>query len=210
MFIFPKRNFFNKYKFLKLEDFKEPQSEPGHVKPRGIWYSLYNKWYIFMKYNNMISTRNSYKYLYKLNLKTKLFCSMKEKPDIDKIILLNTGNDLNLFVKKYEVKVKNKHSARHQALINKYKFNQPEFIRYINWNKVKLDYGGIEFILNKSTIEQVHELDNTSLTDFSISSGCIWNVKLIESISNVTTLSVIVAKDTRDYNIEHYPSSFIT
>lgn len=92
----PKRNKFdNKKKIIfQHKDYRQPV---GSVKPNGFWYSCYNSWYDWVKFEMPMWLR---KYIHKINIKPNKIASIQEK-DKDKILVIKNIKDFDIFNKRY-------------------------------------------------------------------------------------------------------------
>ena len=146
--ILPKRNKIINNK-LKLQNKKYKQYIDW--KPRGFWYSCGNSWYKWVKSEMPMWL---YKYIYKIDIINKTSIN---NPDKNKILIINTESDFDIF-------------------INKYKENRKQFI---NWSNVAKDFGGIEICPYMSSKSKYQWYDT-----WDVASGCVWNYKsIIKSIS---------------------------
>lgn len=144
------------------------------IKPLGFWYSL--KWYWienlslswdYMSINYLPEPNKIYSlgsdFLYEVILADNVFTDINHK-GLNKILLLNTYSDLEVFYDTYKLDDDKTRWER------------------INWRKVYMDFGGIE-------LSNIH-LDKL-LTKFAwwygwdVPSGCIWNIDLIKKINLV-------------------------
>ena len=174
---------------IKLENIKQGNT----FKPRGLYYARNIEWLKFMKngldYKNIHFTKKylhivknkyykNYKkekykipnmYLYKIIIPGNIKISIYDKPDINKILVLKSYKQVDIFTDKYKYKSKTKY-------IN------------INWKKLSKDYAGIEFTnyekINNKIIKEIrfdikikHKL--VWFTAFDVNGGCIWNIKSI-------------------------------
>ena len=134
------------------------------IKPNGFWYSCYSGWY------NWISIElptHLHKYIHKININKNVLTNIRKK-NKDKILLINNINDLKLFNKKYGFVYKyNKDGIKGQ-------------MEMIKWDKVAIDYGGIEFnpYLKKKDyyLSKDYYLWYSAIDD---AGGCVWNIKSI-------------------------------
>jgi len=151
--ILPKRNTIVNRK-LKLQNRKYIQQIDW--KPEGFWYSCGNEWYNWVKIE---MPEWLYKYIYRIDVINKTNIN---KPNKDKLLILSTIKDFNVF-------------------INKYKENRGQFI---NWKKVSKDFGGIEICPYSKKLANKYQWYET----WDVASGCIWNYKpIIKKISLIHT-----------------------
>jgi len=136
---------------------KKYSSQIGNYKPTGLWYSIGDTWEEFIQW----------KYQYKYEVILQQDCYTVNIDEVNPLKILQISP---LTMKQFH---------------DKYKINMElsgsNVLSFIDWNIVQEKYGGIEFV----------EYDNTSFMGnfeylwfltIDISSGCIWNLKLIKEI----------------------------
>ena len=150
----PKRNNISKNKNIKIEN---NYTQTSGFKPNGIWYSYYSSWYKWIVQEELYN--RLYKYIHHIKINNNSLTTINKK-DYNKIVVINTIKDFDIFYKKYKIK------------IDKY--------NCINWILVSKDYGGIEitpYLLERRKIDWYNTFD--------VASGCIWNNKIIKEIKLV-------------------------
>lgn len=142
----PKRNFISNNKSIDLSLKFKQKSD---FKPNGLWYSCHSSWYNWVKEN--MEDRLA-KYIHKLNLNYGTLTNIDNK-NPNKILVINNLTDFNKFELEYL---------------------KPN--KFINWDKVSKNYGGIEicpYFISKRTTRWYYPWD--------VASGCIWNSSIIKN-----------------------------
>ena len=163
----PKRNKIDSTKNLELVYIDGVKYKKKTYKPSGFWYSCYNNWYDWIIKEKIFNFLH--KYIYKINLNRNILTDIKNK-DKNKLLEIKNIKDFDTFDKKYG------YNTIYEKRI--------EF-RFIHWDKVAKDYGGIEICpLIKKRYAKGDGINNSSWYDgWDVASGCIWNIKSI--IKNV-------------------------
>ncbi len=117
-------------------------------KPRGLWYAYNNEWNEFGEDEGM---NFAYNYKYKLTVELTTL----DKPDRNKVLLLNTIKDVELFEQKY-----------------KSTFFHPD------WKRLAEDFGGIEISCMNSIKKLENFMKHLWLLAFDVNGGCIWNIEV--------------------------------
>ena len=151
--LFPKMHFH--LSSTKINEIKDSEQKDAIFKPKGLWYSIGNKW---IEWNEIEQVRQICCYLYVIE---PTEYTTLNKPDKNKVLLINTIPKVIQFSKKYK------------------KQNNYDHV-LINWKKVAKDFGGIEFnpffhFINNKKLKYV-----LWYTTLDIPSGCIWNKNLIK------------------------------
>lgn len=147
----------------KIESIKDiEQGKSVYGKPGGLWYGFGGEWIYFAKYGFDDDSELSFK---------KKKYGYKIYPNMEKIIVLRTEDDVNDFVDKYLSSV----PVRRGAFGDQYD---------IDWVKVSQDYSGIEIPtyneLGMGQWSDPYENGPESvkryywLYPWDVSSGCIW------------------------------------
>lgn len=151
----PNRNKIVNTKNINLYNKKYKQPQLG-VKPDGFWYGCNNDWYKWCKYEGM--DEFLLKYIHKINLNYNIKTTLN-KPNKEKLLIINNEKEFIKFDKLYGITYK------------KY--------RYIKWNMVSRDFGGIEICPHfKKFVGNGNEKYLWYWT-WDVASGCIWNIKSI-------------------------------
>lgn len=155
------------------------------LKPNGFWYSMKDSWYNHLcEYYDTDKLYNSY--VYEIKLKSlssdrKIFTKCISHPDYNKILLLETIKDIDIFTNIYGRVMR----------MDKNK-NKDKFIS-ISCSQLVKDYGGIEVrnyekLIKSSKFEDKHRW----LKSYDCSSGCIWNLDIIKEVNLVEKLPELV------------------
>jgi hypothetical protein len=148
---FTKRNTISRNKNLQID---QTYKQKSGFKPNGLWYSYYSSWYKWILENELYV--RLYKYIHHIGIANKSLTNIYEQ-DYNKILVIKNTTDFDIFHNKYKIKMKT--------------------YDCINWKKVSIDYGGIEFVpylLERRKIDWYYTFD--------IAGGCIWNNKIIKEI----------------------------
>ena len=150
---FPKMHFHLSYN--KIEKIKNSEQKNTVFKPNGLWYSIGNKWVEWMEMEDF-GKICCYLYVIEPTEYTTL-----NKPDKNKVLLIDTIDKVIQFSKKYK------------------KQNNYEHV-LINWKEVAKDFGGIEFNPYFSFVDHKKLKNILWYTTLDVPSGCIWNKNLIK------------------------------
>ena len=136
----------------KAGPFRQPDPRNPALKPSGLWYSFGDAWADFAKdAPGLIEKYQESEYVYEiLGVQTTTL----DKPNPNKVLVLNTREDSRTFVEKYDIK-----------LVSRYVFAP--------WYQIARDFGGIEI--------PTHEALDSYFGGWDVVSGCIWNLKAIQA-----------------------------
>jgi hypothetical protein len=160
---YPYRNHMERKKGFKFLDYYYEQGPD--VKPEGFWYQLRG-----CLFGGDVCFGE---FLYKVELKQRSLAYLDGEKSTNKILVLSSKKDVEIFDKKYGVD---------------YSDGEGEKVyRFVDWEKVSEDYGGFEI---KNYIKIKKEIKETNMsrkllwvTSFDFSSGCIWNTAIIKNVS---------------------------
>ena len=148
----PKRNKIDKNK--NIEFTKKYKISLHQLKPSGFWYSCYDDWYNWIIEEDLIEFL--YKYIHKININVNIMTDIRNK-DKNKLLVIKNIQDLDLFNNIYGVTIK------------------LPFHVYIDWKKVKQDFGGIEICPYLHKRRKIYAW----YCSWDVASGCIWNTASI-------------------------------
>ncbi|AYV79179.1 MAG: hypothetical protein Faunusvirus4_20 [Faunusvirus sp.] len=157
-------------------------------KPTGFWFAERFGWIDFIHDNfedsgiikltpTCFSISNN-SYLYGVTIPTANRITVTDKSNKNKILLINTVDDLVTFTKKFHYTApRDKHGKKRW---------------YINWKQVGNKYGGIIIPTFKKLNEQLRKKNSHDVYDkkylwfytIDVSGGCIWN-------SNIATIKLL-------------------
>ena len=167
---------------LQMEQQKES------FKPNGFYYAKGIEWLKFMQEdmgftdlikfteNHVLTTE--YGYLFSVDIPEKEKIKISDKPDPNKILLIDNVEDLDIFIDRYYYK-----SYTSQI------YSYHEYNKYINWKQVGKDYGGLEFnnyhkmrsLLIKQYDDISSYISEYMIFDvFDVNGGIIWNVTNVQ------------------------------
>ena len=171
----------NNINLLQMEQQKES------FKPNGFYYAKDIEWLKFMmeslgltdviKFtkNHVLTTDDIY--LFSVNIPEKEKINISDKPESNKILIIDNVEDLDIFINRYYYK-----SYKSE------KYSYHEFNKYINWRQVGKDYGGLEFnnyhkirTLLKNKYDISSYISEYMIFDvFDVNGGVIWNVTNVQ------------------------------
>lgn len=159
----PYRNHLSRVEIFTIEDVEYEQEE-WFIKPSGFWYALGDGW---LKFNNIAYPDIESNYLYGLTL-DDIFVSINDPPDINKILVINSLEEL-----------------LHLELL--YNINPYNSIR-VYWKHIITLYGGIEFRYDCFSSDEKRKLQHSQWYDtLDATSGCIWSYEILRK-ANLTLI----------------------
>jgi len=139
---------------VKVYDSKQ---EKSFLKPSGFWYCYAND----KEEHEMYPFSRSSGFIYKVNLKPD-FTTISEPLSPNKILKLDNTADIGIFTEKYLVE-------------------RDTWSSLIDWNRVKSDYGGVDFSNYNKRLQTI-KFNFVWYGSVDFSSGCIWESSLVERI----------------------------
>jgi len=149
-------------------DLKNIEDQRDNFKPKGFWYANENDWIQWVGENMGVI----YDYFFEI----KVHHTDLKNPDRNKILYLETIEDMIEF------------SLRFKCGFNIY--GDDKTIFNIDWKKVAGLYGGIEIKFSK-TYHLSKEYKLMWASTFDVHSGCIWNMKAIESMNEIEPIKFV-------------------
>jgi hypothetical protein len=129
------------------------------IKPAGLWYGIKNSWITFWFDDELMDTMTD-KVINEIIINDDKFTHDIDTPDANKILVLDSLKDIQMFSEKY-------------------RFNKKDPYRtFLKWSNFSKDFGGIE-VRNYRDIG-FDRLDYIWLSSFDCSCGCVWNLSLLD------------------------------
>jgi hypothetical protein len=178
---FPFRNFINNFDNYEIMPFKKKKiASLSKIYGFGKWYSIKHYWAEwkseFGEFGEFRRNKDEFKmhkndHLFDVKLKKNSLTDL-QNPSFDKILVLKTHKDLIQFCRKYMTKEP--------------KFRNGEWdMASLNWNKVVIDFGGIEIqVLIRNSKIRTGKYTSWTL-EWDCPSGCFWNNELIKEIKRI-------------------------
>ncbi len=136
------------------------------IKPSGFWYGFGTDWLRFCKYD-LEDRFERTKHAYAVEV------------DRSNLLIIVTKEDLYNFVKKYSDEQPNQ-----KSLVGSH-----TDMTHINWERVSMDYSGIEFpTYNKFNFRNIEGLPTrvfVSIHTIDAPSGCIWDSSAVKKITKL-------------------------
>jgi len=166
-----------------FEGLKNVDDQKINFKPKGFWYANENDWIQWVGNNMGI--------IYRYFFEVKIYHTDLKNPDRNKILYLETIEDMIEF----SVRFKGFYTIDYYENENEY--NEDIEINYnnktiyiIDWKKVTELYGGIEIKISKPYLLS-KEYNLIWASTFDVHSGCVWNMKAIESMNPIEPIEFI-------------------
>ena len=151
------------------------------TKPQGIWYGYYDSWLNWQSYNDPVEIDQNM-YLYTLELKDNVLCSINDKNTKNKVLSLRESkksNDYKIFYMRYA-------TTLNEILGIDCIRDFGSFTQYIDWKAVSNDYAGIDTPnINSADRLSIIYGKISFLNTWDLKSGCIWYIDVVKFFSLV-------------------------